>query len=114
MKNNPGAKVSGSKRAQPTVAGSLSEPAIRRQLLSDAVQHPATLLPLAVSTASAIYLVVLSPVLGRAPWAVWIARAVRPRGSSLVRLALHVPLHRGVRPEGSGAHGAGGRGAGAA
>ena len=70
MKNNPGAKVSGSKRAQPTVAGSLSEPAIRRQLLSDAVQHPATLLPLAVSTASAIYLVVLSPVLGRAPWAV--------------------------------------------
>ena len=43
---------------------SLSEPAIKRQLLSDAVQHPATLLPLAGLVMSALYLVLVSPILG--------------------------------------------------
>ena len=42
----------------------LSEPAIRRQLLLDAVQHPATLLPLATLIASTLYLALVSPVLG--------------------------------------------------
>jgi len=57
-------------RSQPTAIGSLSEPAIRRKLLSDSIQHPSTLLPLAASTISIIYLALLSPVLGGAPWAV--------------------------------------------
>ena len=53
-----------------TGIGWLSESAIRGQVLSDAVQHPATLLPLAVSGASAIYLLVLSPVFGAGLWAI--------------------------------------------
>ena len=64
----PGEKPT--KRSGRTSIGSLSEPAIRRQLLLDAVQNPATLLPLAVFIASGIYLLVLSPVLGGALWAV--------------------------------------------
>ena len=43
---------------------SLSEPAIKRQLLSDAVQHPATLLPLAGFVMSVLYLMLVSPILG--------------------------------------------------
>ncbi len=51
-----------------TAIESLSEPAIRRQLLWDAVQHPATLLPLAV-VMSILYLVLVSPILGGGLWA---------------------------------------------
>ena len=50
--------------------GSLSDPAIRRRMRSDAVQHPATLLPLTGSIMSAIYLLLLSPVFGGGRWAV--------------------------------------------
>ena len=50
--------------------GSLSDSTIRRQLLADAVRHPATLLPLAMSTASGVYALVLSPVLGGGLWAI--------------------------------------------
>ena len=46
-----------------------SEQAIKRQLLSDAVQHPATLLPLAVVFACVVYLLLLSPVFSRGLWA---------------------------------------------
>ena len=55
--------------ARPAGLASLSEPAIKRRLLSDAVQHPATLLPLAGSIASALYLLLVSPVLGGSIWA---------------------------------------------
>jgi hypothetical protein len=58
------------KFSQRSAIGSLSGPAIRRQLISDAIQHPTTLLPLAASTISVIYLALLSSVLGGAPWAV--------------------------------------------
>ena len=56
--------------ARPAGLASLSEPAIKRRLLSDAVQHPATLLPLAGSIVSALYLLLVSPVLGGSIWAV--------------------------------------------
>ena len=49
--------------------GSLSEGAIKRQICADAVQHPATLLPMAVSVMAVIYLLVLSPVFGGGIWA---------------------------------------------
>ena len=48
---------------------SLFEPAIKRQLRTDAVQHPAALLPLAVCVMGVIYLLVLSPVFGGRLWA---------------------------------------------
>ena len=44
--------------------GNLSERAIRRRMRSDALQHPATLLPLTVFIMSIIYLLLLSPLLG--------------------------------------------------
>ena len=48
---------------------SLSEPAIRRRLLLDAVQHPATLLPLAVAVMSVLYLLLVSAIVGGGLWA---------------------------------------------
>ena len=69
MKDKPAPEAKASKGTQRRAVGSLPEPAIRRQLLSDAVQHPATLLPLAVAIMSVIYLLVLSPVFGGKPWA---------------------------------------------
>ena len=48
---------------------SLSEPAIRRQLLGDAVQHPATLLPLTAAVLSVLYLTLVSPIVGGGLWA---------------------------------------------
>ena len=50
--------------------GNLSEPEIKSHMRSDAVQHPAALLPLAVSAMSVIYLLVLSPVFGGGSWAI--------------------------------------------
>ena len=47
----------------------MSEAAIRRQLLSDAVQRPSTLLPLGAAAGSVIYLVLLSPLFGGGRWA---------------------------------------------
>ena len=52
-----------------TAMESLSEPAIRRQLLGDAVQHPATLLPLAIAIMSVLYLSLVSPIVGGGLWA---------------------------------------------
>ena len=54
---------------QEATIGHMSEAAIRRQLLSDAVQHPSTLLPLAIAAGSAIYLLLLSPLFGGGRWA---------------------------------------------
>ena len=48
----------------------LSEPAIKRQMRTDALQHPAALLPMAISIMAVIYLVVISPVFGRGGWAI--------------------------------------------
>ena len=56
--------------SQSTSIERLSEQAIRQQLRLDAVQHPPTLLPLAVCIMSGIYLLVLSPVFGGGLWAV--------------------------------------------
>ena len=70
MENNSAPKWSMSKGPHLAAIGTLSEAAIRRQLLSDAVQHPATLLPLAVVTSSGIYLLLLPPVFGAALWAI--------------------------------------------
>ncbi len=52
-----------------TAMESLSEPAIRRQLLGDAVQHPAILLPLAAAIMAVLYLYLVSPILGGGLWA---------------------------------------------
>jgi hypothetical protein len=54
------------KDSQPTLVESLSEAAIKKALRSDAVQHPATILPFALCVVSIIYLVLFSPVLGGA------------------------------------------------
>ena len=69
MKGNSDPEEKLSRRPSPLTTESLSEPAIKRQLLSDAVQHPATLLPLATFVMSVLYLVLVSPILGGAPWA---------------------------------------------
>ena len=53
-----------------SAAVSLSDSTIRRQVLADAVRHPATMLPLATSAASGIYMLVLSPVLGGGLWGI--------------------------------------------
>ncbi|MDA1348813.1 MAG: hypothetical protein O3A47_08100 [Chloroflexi bacterium] len=52
--------------SQLAVIESLSEPAIRRRILADAVQHPATVLSGAAFTATGVYLLVLAPVFGGA------------------------------------------------
>ena len=59
-------------RSGQRVIWGLSEPAIRRGVRFEALQHPATLLPLSVLIASGIYLLVLSPVFGGGFWAIWI------------------------------------------
>jgi hypothetical protein len=64
MKDNPKLEAKPIKRSRLTAAESLSEPAIRRQLLVDALQHPAVLLPLAVFIMSVFYLALVSPILG--------------------------------------------------
>ena len=48
----------------------LSDTTIKRQLIADAVQYPATLASLAIFGPSIVYLAVLSPVMGKALWAV--------------------------------------------
>ena len=69
MKANPEHEPELSARTEPMTVESLSESAIRRQLLSDTVQHPATLLPSAVAIMSISYLLLVSPVLGGRLWA---------------------------------------------
>ena len=69
MNENPEPGTTLGKRSGWTAIEGLSKRAIRWQLLSDAVQHPATLLPLAVSIMSVIYLLLVSPVFGGRPLA---------------------------------------------
>ena len=64
MKGNSQHDAWPSKSSRLVGVESLSEPAIRRQLLMDAVQHPTTLLPLATLVGSTIYLALVSPILG--------------------------------------------------
>jgi hypothetical protein len=52
------------KGGQPVAAGLPSDASIRRKTASDAVQHPATLVPLAACGISTVYLLLLSPILG--------------------------------------------------
>ena len=67
----------------------MSEAAIRRQLLSHALQRPSTLLPLAIAAGLAIYLLLLSPLFGGGRWA-----TVALAGSGGVALA----SMNGMRP----------------
>ena len=53
-----------------TSIGSLSDRTIRRRMRSEALQHQATLLPLAVFILCVIYLLLLSPILGGILWAI--------------------------------------------
>ena len=70
MKVNLGHESEVSARAETMPRAGLSERAIRRQLLAGALQHPATLLPLAASAMTTIWLVLLSPVVGAGLWAI--------------------------------------------
>ena len=70
MRDRPEPEANLSERAQTSTFGSPSEPAIGRELLADAIQHPATLLPLAALIACGIYLLLLSPVFGGGLWAI--------------------------------------------
>ena len=70
MKRSSESEETLSKRPVQSAIESLSEPAIRRQLLYDALLRPATVLPIAVSVMSIIYLLVVSPVLGGGLWAI--------------------------------------------
>ena len=70
MKGTPESEADLRKRRERTIAEGPSESAIKRRLLFDAVQHPATLLPLGVFTISGIYLLLLSPVFGGELWSI--------------------------------------------
>ena len=69
MQHSPESRTQVNESPHPTAAQSLSESAIRRQLRSDAVQYPATVLPLGVCGMSGIYLLILLPVFGGGIWA---------------------------------------------
>ncbi len=64
MKDNHKPKGQAAKSAPEIAARGLSDSAIGRKTASDALQHPATILPAAVCIISAIYLLLLSPLLG--------------------------------------------------
>ncbi len=49
---------------QPITPDDLSEAIIRRQIRRNALQHPATLLPLSIAVMAAIFILVLSPLFG--------------------------------------------------
>ena len=71
---------------------SVTERAIRRRLISDAVQHPATLLPAAATAAMAIYAVLLAPIFGGGPWPAALllfATAAAAAGGFVWRYAFH-------------------------
>lgn len=50
--------------AQPITPDDMSEASIRRELRLDALQHPATLLPLSILVMAVIFILVLSPLFG--------------------------------------------------
>ncbi len=70
MHRSPGSRTQVNEAPHPTAPQSLSDSAIRRQLRSDAVQHPATVLPMGVCAMAAVYLLILSPVFGGGIWSV--------------------------------------------
>ena len=53
-----------------SVSSALTERAIRKELRSAALQHPATILPLAIAVLSLFHLVGISPFSGQASWAI--------------------------------------------
>ena len=64
MKGTPGQKRKLTQRSQLTGFGIPSDQEIRRRLLIDALQHPATLVPLTGSAMSLVYLLLVSSVFG--------------------------------------------------
>lgn len=70
MKDDLGLGARQGEGPQPTSIERLSEQAIRQHLRLGAVQHPMTLLPLAVCIMSGVYLLVLTPVFGGGFWPV--------------------------------------------
>lgn len=66
----------------------------RRTMLADAVQHPATLLPMAVAVASAIYRVLLSTAFGGETWSVALLA-----GTGIVAFASFAWLYANCRAE---------------
>lgn len=52
-----------------TVPGAVPDISVRRQLASNASQHPATILPLGIAALAAIHLTLLSPAVGGGTWA---------------------------------------------
>ena len=77
--------------ARKSTGDALSETEIRRRLISDAVQHPATLLPAAATGALAIYAVLLAPVFGGGPWpaVLLFTTAAAAAGGFVWQYALH-------------------------
>ena len=57
-------RIKVAKRAKRNVSQEISDAAIRRKTISDTLQHPVTLIPVAVCILSAGYLVMLSPIFG--------------------------------------------------
>ncbi len=57
-------------RTSPEEAGRLSEESIRKELRSEALQHPATMIPLALAGLSLIHLIGISPFPVGARWAI--------------------------------------------
>ena len=70
MRENAESKIQSIDDSRSSLVESLSEPAIRRELRSAAMQHPATIFPFTLCILSIIYLLLLSPVLGGALWAI--------------------------------------------
>ena len=86
-----GASVIGLLGSRPDVYGPGSERAIKGQLRVEAIQHPATLLPLGMAFISAAYLILLAPVHGSGLWAFifLLAAGVAAAGSFLWHYAFN-------------------------
>ena len=70
MANNTESRGQGAGNPQSSAVVSLSEGAIKKELRSDAMQHPMAILPFTLVILSIIYLILFSPVLGGAPVAI--------------------------------------------
>ena len=81
------------------VASRLTERVIRKELRSAALQHPATILPLAIGALSLFHLVGISPFLGQALWA-----RCGNSGCWLILLDLLHSARCGIREKGPGNH----------
>ncbi len=93
MNDSHGTGAEVSKGVQPRAAGRLPEAEIKRKTALDALQHPTTLLPLAVCIISTTYLLLLSPMFGGAPGAIMIAAlsGMAAVGSYLYRYTKECP-----------------------